>query len=71
MVKKFEKITLTTAIETYRDANHHESLAMSALDELLPIIEKHLVESNLIDWEHLGCFELTKVEPEPKESEAE
>ena len=71
MGKKFEKITSTTAIETYRDANHHESLAMSALDELLPIVEKHLGESSLIDWQHLGGVELTKVEPEPKESEAE
>jgi len=64
MAKKFEKIILTTAIETYRDSDHPDAESMSALDELIPIIEKYASEVTVVDYEHGGDFTLTTIESE-------
>jgi hypothetical protein len=47
-MKKFERITLVTCIETYRATC---DTAMTALDELIDVINKHSVEVTLIDYE--------------------
>ena len=57
MAKVFEKITLTTCIETYRD---EEESHISALDELISVIEKHCSEVTLIDYAFEGNYELVK-----------
>jgi hypothetical protein len=68
MSKKFEKITLTTCIETYWPTDRKESLGMTALDELIPLIEKYCTEVTLLDYDLEGEYELVK-KPEAKEVE--
>ena len=53
MAKVFEKITLTTCIETYRDEKESH---MSALDELISVIEKHCSEVTVIDYAFEGNY---------------
>lgn len=64
MGKKYEKIILTTALETNRDSDHPDSKSMSALDELIPLIEKYASEVTVVDYEHGGDFTLTTIESE-------
>jgi hypothetical protein len=61
MTKKFEKIMLTLATETYWPAGDYRTKEVSALDALLPIMEKHSVEVSVIDWEHHGEFEFKEI----------
>jgi hypothetical protein len=57
MTKLFEKITLTTCIETYRDEKESH---ISALDELISVIQGHCSEVTLIDYALEGNYELVK-----------
>jgi hypothetical protein len=57
MAKKFEKITLITCIETYGSKH---AAGMTALDELLPLIEEYSVEVTLIDYDIKDEYELVK-----------
>jgi|TARA_R100000306_G_scaffold61314_2_gene63521 hypothetical protein len=55
MTRKFEKITLTTCLDTYGSKH---AAAMTALDELIPLIEKYCTEVTLIDYDLEGEYEL-------------
>ena len=55
MPKKFEKITLTTCLDTYGSKH---AAGMTALDELIPLIEKYCTEVTLIDYDLEGEYEL-------------
>ena len=57
MTKIFEKITLPTCIDTF-GSKHAQG--MTALDELIPLIEKYCVEITLIDYDVEGDYELVK-----------
>jgi len=57
MSKKFEKITLTTCLDTYGSKH---AAGMTALDELIPMIEKYCTEVTLIDYDIEGEYELVK-----------
>jgi hypothetical protein len=68
MSHKIEKITITTMIDTYGDTN---SIEMTALDRVIPLIEKYAdsldgADFTLIDWDVEGEYELVK-KPEAKE----
>ena len=48
-MKKFERITLVTCIETF--GGPCDTAMATALDELIDVINKHSVEVTLIDYE--------------------
>ena len=57
MTKKFEKITLITCIDAY---NSKHDAGITALDELIPIIERYAENLTLIDYDLEGEYELVK-----------
>ena len=56
MDKKFEKIVLTTYIETYDG----DPIGMTALDEILQAIEKFAYGVTVLDYDIEGEYELVK-----------
>ena len=56
MNKKFEKIVLTTCIETFDG----DPIGMTALDQILPAIEKFATEVVIVDYDIVGEYELVK-----------
>ena len=56
MDKKFEKIVLTTCIEIFDG----DPIGMTALDQILPAIEKFATEVILVDYAIVGECELVK-----------
>ena len=56
MNKKFEKIVLTTCIETHGG----NSIGMTALDEIIPAIEKFAAEVTVLNYDIEGEYELVK-----------
>ena len=56
MSKKYEKITLITAIDSFGNMQ-----GVSALDEILPILNKHLSEVTILDYENGIDLELKEV----------
>ena len=57
MTKKFEKIVLTTCIETYGEMH---SDTTTALDEIIPAIEKFAHGVTVLDYDIEGEYELVK-----------
>jgi predicted metal-dependent peptidase len=56
-MKKFEKITLVTCIDTYGSTS---TAGMTALDELVQLITKHATEVTLIDYDNGVEYELVE-----------
>ena len=56
MTKKFEKIVLTTCIETYGG----DTSGMTSLDQILPVIEKYTPKVTVLDYFIQGEYELVK-----------
>ena len=61
-MKKYEKLTLITAVQTYWD-NPKRSQEVSALDEIILLIEKHSQEVTILDYSgtDLELKELPKI----------
>ena len=58
-MKKFEKITLLTCIDTYGSTR---TAGISALDELVGVISKHATEITLVDYDDPVEYALVKIE---------
>jgi hypothetical protein len=58
MTKKFEKITLITCIDTF---GSKLAPGMTALDELIPLIDKYCADVMLIDYDVAGNYELVEI----------
>ncbi len=56
VTKKFEKIVLTTCIETYGG----DTSGMTSLDEILQAIEKFAYGVTVLDYDIEGEYELVK-----------
>ena len=55
MTVKYEKIILTTAMETYQADDSPKNASMSALDEIMSVLREHLEEVILIDQDVEDC----------------
>ncbi len=65
--KKFEKITLITAIDTYGFPLENTQ-GTTALDEILSILHKHLSEVTIVDYGNTTDLELIERREETNES---
>ena len=64
---KFEKITLITSTQTYTVDVSSET-SYGALDEILPILDKHLSDVTIVDYENITDLELIERREETNES---